>query len=39
MDQGTRHTLTVTSRENAGITVVNMQEALRLPQPSTGTRK
>jgi len=28
MDQGTRHTLTVTSRENAGITFVKMQGSL-----------
>ena len=28
MDQGTRHTLTVTSRENAGVTVVKMQGSL-----------
>jgi len=28
MDQGTRHTLTITSRENAGVTFVKMQGSL-----------
>jgi anti-anti-sigma factor len=39
MDQGTRHTLTVTSRENAGITFVNMQGSLAATTAEHGNQE
>ena len=39
MDQGTRHTLTVTSRENAGITVVKMQGSLAATTAEHGNQE
>ena len=39
MDQGTRHTLTVTSRENAGVTVVKMQGSLSATTAEQGYRE
>jgi len=39
MDQGTRHTLTVTSRENAGITFVKMQGSLSGTTAEQGTQE
>lgn len=39
MDQGTRHTLTVTSRENAGITVVKMQGSLSATTAEQGLQE
>ena len=38
MDQGTRHTLTVTSRENAGITFVTMQGSLSATTAEQGNK-
>lgn len=38
MNQGTRHTLTVTSRENAGIMFVKMQAASPPPLQNRETR-
>ena len=39
MDQGTRHTLTVTSRENAGITFVKMQGSLSATTAEQGNKE
>lgn len=39
MDQGTRHTLTVTSRENAGITVVKMHGSLSATTAEQGLQE
>lgn len=39
MDQGTRHTLTVTSRENAGITIVTMQGSLAATTADHGNQE
>lgn len=39
MDQGTRHTLTVTSRENAGITFVRMQGSLSATTAEQGNQE
>ena len=39
MDQGTRHTLTVTSRENAGITIVKMQGSLSATTADHGNQE
>ena len=39
MDQGTRHTLTVTSRENAGITFVTMQGSLSATTAEQGIQE
>lgn len=39
MDQGTRHTLTVTSRENAGITFVKMQGSLSATTAEQGLQE
>lgn len=38
MDQGTRHTLTVTSRENAGITFVTMRGSLSATTAEQGNK-
>jgi anti-anti-sigma factor len=38
MDQGTRHTLTVTSRENAGITFVKMHGSLSATTAEQGNQ-
>jgi anti-anti-sigma factor len=39
MDQATRHTLTVTSRENAGITFVKMQGSLSATTAEQGNQE
>lgn len=39
MDQGTRHTLTVTSRENAGIAMVKMQGSLSATTAEHGNQE
>lgn len=39
MDQGTRHTLTVTSRENAGVTLVRMQGSLSATTAEQGNQE
>ncbi|MBH0203583.1 MAG: hypothetical protein HP496_15110, partial [Nitrospira sp.] len=39
MDQGTRHTLTVTSRENAGLTFVKMQGSLSATTAEHGNQE
>ena len=39
MDQGTRHTLTVTSRENAGVTFVKMQGSLSATTAEQGIQE
>ncbi|OQW47412.1 MAG: hypothetical protein A4C66_14855 [Nitrospira sp. HN-bin3] len=39
MDQGTRHTLTVTSRENAGVTLVKMQGSLSATTAEQGNQE
>lgn len=39
MDQGTRHTLTVTSRENAGITFAKMQGSLSATTAEQGNKE
>ena len=39
MDQGTRHTLTVTSRQNAGITFVTMQGSLSATTAEQGIQE
>ncbi len=39
MEQGTRHTLTVTSRENAGITFVKMQGSLAATTAEHGNQE
>ena len=39
MDQGTRHTLTVTSREHAGITMVKMQGSLSATTADHGNQE
>lgn len=38
MDQGTRHTLTVTSREHAGITIVKMHGSLSATTAEQGNK-
>ena len=39
MDQGTRHTLTITSRENAGVTFVKMQGSLSATTAEQGIQE
>ncbi len=39
MDQGTKHTLTITSRENAGVTFVKMQGSLSATTAEQGNRE
>lgn len=39
MDQGTRHTLTVTSRKNAGVTLVRMQGSLSATTAEQGNQE
>jgi anti-anti-sigma factor len=39
MEQGTRHTLAVTSRENAGVTVVKMQGSLSATTAEQGNQE
>ena len=39
MDQGTRHTLTVTSRANAGVTFVKMQGSLSATTAEQGSQE
>ncbi|MBL8076229.1 MAG: STAS domain-containing protein [Nitrospira sp.] len=39
MDQGTRHTLTMTSRENAGITFVKVQGSLSATTAEQGNKE
>lgn len=39
MDHGTRHTLTVTSRENAGVTLVRMQGSLSATTAEQGNQE
>jgi len=39
MDQGTRHTLTITSRENAGVTFVKMQGSLSATPAEQGIQE
>ncbi len=39
MDQGTRHTLTVTSRENAGVTLVKMRGSLSATTAEQGNHE
>ncbi|OQW37548.1 MAG: hypothetical protein A4E19_12770 [Nitrospira sp. SG-bin1] len=39
MDQGTRHTLTVSSREHGGVTLVNMQGSLSATTAEQGNQE